>query len=162
MVTCYNCGESGHINTHCMKPKQASTGGKLFAQTGTQTSSDDMLIRGICYINNTPLITGATHSFIVVDCVKRLGPIVSYMGGEMVIETPIKDSVTTTSSVRFLTPGEEEEVGFLSTRELKELLEEEAQVMRDFPYVFPEDIPDIPPERERERMSASKLAELKK
>lgn len=69
-MTCYNCGEPGHINTHCPKPKQASIGGKMFALMGTQTSSDDKLIKGICYINNTPLIDiiniGATHSFIDV------------------------------------------------------------------------------------------------
>lgn len=71
--------------------------------------------------------------------------------------------------VRFLTPGEEEEVGFLSTRDPKELLEEEAQmfvlfsmlsaksqpvvdelqVVQDFPKVFSGDISDILPERER-------------
>lgn len=70
-------------------------------------------------------------------------------------------------SVWFLTPCEEEEVGFLSTRELKELLEEEARVfalfvalsaktqtvidelhvLRDFLEVFPDDISDVPPER---------------
>ncbi|XP_050890951.1 uncharacterized protein LOC127096424 [Lathyrus oleraceus] len=140
---------------------------------GTQTSSDDKLIKGTCYINNTPLVDiiniGATHSFIDVDYVKRLGLVVSSMSGEMVIETPATGSVTTTlvclncpllifdkdfsidliclplenldvilgmkwlefnhvyincynKSRRFFTPREEEEVGFLSTRELKKLL----------------------------------------
>ena len=101
MVTCYNYGEPGHIITHFAKPKQALIGGKVFALTGTQTSDDDRLIKGICYTNNTPLIAiiniGATHSFIVTDCVKRLDLVVSSMNGEMVIETPTKDSVTTTS-----------------------------------------------------------------
>ncbi|XP_050908970.1 uncharacterized protein LOC127122718 [Lathyrus oleraceus] len=73
-------------------------------------------------------------------------------------------------SVWFLTPGEEEEAGFLSARGLKELLEEEAQVfalfvvlstksqavidelqvVRDFLEVFPYDISDVPLEREVE------------
>ncbi|XP_050890786.1 uncharacterized protein LOC127096237 [Lathyrus oleraceus] len=167
VVTCYNYGEPGHINIHCVKPKKASIGGKVFSLTGTQNSSDERLIRGICYINSTPLIAiidiGATHSFIVADCVKRLGLVVPPMNGEMVIKIPAKGSVTTTSvflncpmlifdkyfsidiiyfplenlnvilgmnwlefnhvyinchnkSVQFLTPGEEEESGFLSTR----------------------------------------------
>ncbi|XP_050890007.1 uncharacterized protein LOC127095346 [Lathyrus oleraceus] len=139
------------------------------------------------------------------------------MNGEMVIETPVKGPVTTTSVclncpllildkdfgidliflplenldvilgmnwlefnhvnincynklVWFLTLGEEEEVGFLSARGLKELLEEEAQVfalfvvlsskrravidelqvVRDFLEVFLDDISDVPPEREVE------------
>ncbi|XP_050886320.1 uncharacterized protein LOC127091680 [Lathyrus oleraceus] len=181
---------------HCSKPKQALIGGKVFALTGNQTSDDDRLIKGICYTNNTPLIAiiniGATHSFIVTDCVKRLDLVVSSMNGEIVIETPTKDSVTTTSlefnhvhincynkSVRFLTPGEEEEAGFLSARGLNEILEEEARVVQDFPEVFSYDISDVPPERGVEffidlvpgtipvsmapyKISASKLAELKK
>ncbi|XP_050891048.1 uncharacterized protein LOC127096532 [Lathyrus oleraceus] len=85
MVTGYNYGEPGHISTRCSKPKQASTRGKVFVLTGTQTSSDDRLIRGICYINNTPFIdiidTSATRSFIVADCVKSLGLVVSSMSG---------------------------------------------------------------------------------
>ncbi|XP_058777181.1 uncharacterized protein LOC131651541 [Vicia villosa] len=36
-----------------------------------------------------------THCFIVADCVKRLGLILSFMNGEMVIDTPAKGSVTT-------------------------------------------------------------------
>ncbi|XP_050915022.1 uncharacterized protein LOC127129974 [Lathyrus oleraceus] len=99
VVSCYNYGEPGHISTHCPKPKQASSGGKVFALMGTQTSYDDRLIRGLSLI-------------------------LSFMSGEMVIETPVK--------VRFLTPGEDEEVYFLSTRELKELLEEETQVFALF------------------------------
>lgn len=38
--------------------------------------------------------------------------------------------------MRFLTPGEQEEVGFLSTRELKGLLEEEAQMFALFAKLF--------------------------
>ncbi|XP_050890847.1 uncharacterized protein LOC127096304 [Lathyrus oleraceus] len=85
MVTFYNYGEPGHISTHCSKPKQASIRGKMFVPKGTQTSRDDRLIRGICYINNTHLIdiidTASTHSFIAADCVKRLGLVVSSMSG---------------------------------------------------------------------------------
>lgn len=94
MVTYYNYGEPGHINTHCPKPKQALTRGNVFALTGTQNSSDDRLVRGICYINNTPLIviidTCTTHSFIVAECVKRLGLVVYSMNGKMIIETSAK------------------------------------------------------------------------
>ncbi|XP_050918504.1 uncharacterized protein LOC127135923 [Lathyrus oleraceus] len=35
VVTCYNYGELVHISTHCSKPKQTSTGGMVFALTGT-------------------------------------------------------------------------------------------------------------------------------
>ncbi|XP_058781838.1 uncharacterized protein LOC131656074 [Vicia villosa] len=102
-------------------------------------------------------------------------------------------------SVRFSTPIDEEKIGLLSARQLRKMLPDEAQVflliaslfvenqatidellvVREFPEVFPDQIPDVPPEREVElsidlvpgtkhvsmepyRMSASELAELKK
>ena len=64
-MVCFNCGEEGHIGSQCQKPKKAQTGGKVFALAGTQTASEDRLVRGTCFINSTPLITiidtGATH-----------------------------------------------------------------------------------------------------
>jgi len=71
----------------------------VIAFTGTQTSNEDRLIKGTCFFNSIPLIaiidTGATHCFIVVDCARKLGLIMSDMNGEMVVETPAKGSVTT-------------------------------------------------------------------
>ncbi|MCI41932.1 cellular nucleic acid-binding protein, partial [Trifolium medium] len=50
--------------------------GKVFALSGEGAGQVDNLIRGTCFIYNTPLIaiidTGATHSFIYVDCMRRL------------------------------------------------------------------------------------------
>jgi len=102
-------------------------------------------------------------------------------------------------SVYFSSTEEESEVEFLSTKQLKQLERDEIlmfslmaslsvenqavidklQVVCEFPEVFPDEIPDVPPEREVEfsidlvpgtkpvsmapyRMSASELAELKK
>ena len=102
-------------------------------------------------------------------------------------------------TVHFSSAEEESGAEFLSTKQLKQLerdgmlmfslmaslsLENQAvidklQVVCDFPEVFPDEIPDVPPEREVEfsidlvpgtkpvsmapyRMSASELAELKK
>lgn len=67
--------------------------------TGSQPTSADRLIRGICYIAGVPLIaivdTGATHTFISVDFVKRLGVKLSTLDREMVIDTPFIGSITT-------------------------------------------------------------------
>ncbi|XP_058766033.1 uncharacterized protein LOC131639566 [Vicia villosa] len=98
-VVCFNCGEEGHIGSQCHKPKKAQAGGKVFALAGTQTSTEDRLIRGTCFINSMPLITiidtGATHCFIAAECVEKLGLVLSSMNGEMVVEVPAKGSVTT-------------------------------------------------------------------
>ncbi|XP_058774497.1 uncharacterized protein LOC131648787 [Vicia villosa] len=248
-VVCFNCGEEGHIGSQCQKPKKAQTGGKVFALAGTQTSTEDRLIRGTCFINSMPLITiidtGATHCFIAAACVEKLGLVLSSMNGEMVVEVPAKGSVTTSlvclkcplsifdrefavdlvclplagldvilgmnwleynyahincynKTVRFST-AEEEEAGLVSSKQVRQLLKEEVEmfslmatlsiknqniidelpVVREFPEVFPDEIPDVPPERGIEftidlvpgtkpvsmapyRMSASELTELKK
>ncbi|XP_058762909.1 uncharacterized protein LOC131636300 [Vicia villosa] len=97
--TCYNCGEEGHISTHCQKPKKTQGNGKVFALVGAQPTNEDRIVKGTCFIYNTPLIaiidTGATHSFISVDCVKRLGLVPSTLDRRMTIETPSIGSVVT-------------------------------------------------------------------
>ncbi|XP_058734000.1 uncharacterized protein LOC131605689 [Vicia villosa] len=98
-VICFNYGEEGHISSQCQKLKKAQSGGKVFALAGTQTTSEDKLIRGTCFISSTPLITiidtGATHCFIAAKCVKRLDLMLSSMNREMVIDIPTKRLVTT-------------------------------------------------------------------
>ncbi|XP_050920294.1 uncharacterized protein LOC127137931 [Lathyrus oleraceus] len=100
-VTCYNCGEQGHISTKCNKSRKEQAKGKVFSLSGVDTSAEERLIRGTCFINNMPLIsiidTGAMHSFISLDCAKRLNLELSVMHGSMVIDTPAMGSVTTSS-----------------------------------------------------------------
>src|ERR1051325_9735184 len=98
-VVCFNYGEGGHTSPQCKKPKKAQGARKVFALSGAPTANEDGLVRGTSFINSIPLITiidtGATHCFIVADCVKRLGLMLSLIDGEMVVELPAKGSVTT-------------------------------------------------------------------
>ncbi|GAU51736.1 hypothetical protein TSUD_415360 [Trifolium subterraneum] len=100
---CYRCGKIGHRSfechksPECKKPKKIT--GKVFALNGEGADQVDNLIRGTCFIHDTPLIaiidTGVTHSFISMDCMKRLNIPVYEMSGCMNIETPASGSVTT-------------------------------------------------------------------
>lgn len=87
-----NCGQHGRISTNCQKPKKPQSGGKVFTLTGTETTSDDRLIRGTCFINIIFLIaiidTGATHSFVSLDYVESLGLKLSHMHDNMIVYTP--------------------------------------------------------------------------
>ncbi|GAU33554.1 hypothetical protein TSUD_143470, partial [Trifolium subterraneum] len=244
--TCFNCGEEGHKSPECKKPKKVT--GKVFALNGEGADQVDNLIRGTCFIHDTPLIaiidTGATHSFISMDCMKRLNIPVYEMSGCMNIETPASGSVITRlvcrnclvsvfgrhfgmdlvciplsgidvifgmnwlvfNQVRInccektvIFPKSEGSLSLMNGEEVKESLNdhgelfmvfgslkleggvklEEIPVVSGFSDVFPEDISDLPPEREVEfsidlvpgtslismapyRMSASELNELKK
>ncbi|XP_058764801.1 uncharacterized protein LOC131638266 [Vicia villosa] len=44
-VTCYNCGEKGNISTKCDKLKKEQEKGKVFALSGSETTTDDRLIQ---------------------------------------------------------------------------------------------------------------------
>ncbi|GAU50676.1 hypothetical protein TSUD_187600 [Trifolium subterraneum] len=244
--TCFNCGEEGHKSPECKKPKKVT--GKVFALNGEGADQVDNLIRGTCFIHDTPLIaiidTGATHSFISMDCMKRLNIPVYEMSDCMNIETPASCSVITRLICRncpvsvfgrhfgmdlvciplsgidvifgmnwlifnqvhinycektVIFPKSEGSLSLMNGEEVKESLNDhgelfmvfgslkleggvklkELPVVSEFSNVFPEDISDLPPEREVEfsidlvpgtspismapyRMSASKLNELKK
>ena len=84
-VICFNCSEEGHSGSQCQKPKRVQTSGKVFALVEDQTTAENRLIRCIYFINSTLLITiidtGATHCFIVADCVERLGLMLSSLNG---------------------------------------------------------------------------------
>jgi hypothetical protein len=191
----------------------------VFALSGDGADQVDNLIRGTCFIYGTPLIaiidTGATHSFISIDCAKRLNIPMSDMPSRMEIETPASGSVTTQfvclkcpvdvfdrsfgmdlvciplsnidvifgmnwlifnrvhincceKTVVF--PKSEESSLLMSGKEIKESLKEhgelfamfaslkldggveikELPVVQEFSDVFPEDVSDVPPEREVE------------
>ena len=66
-IVCFNCGEEGHTSPQCKQHKKVQASGEVFALAGTQTSNEDRLIRGTCFIDSNPLIaiidTGATHCF---------------------------------------------------------------------------------------------------
>jgi hypothetical protein len=80
-IVCFNYGEARHISTKCTKSKKA--GGKVFALNADEVKQLDNLIRGMCFINSTPLIAiidmGDTHSFISLSYVERLNLVTTLM-----------------------------------------------------------------------------------
>ncbi|XP_058774640.1 uncharacterized protein LOC131648926 [Vicia villosa] len=122
----------------------------------------------------TIIDTSATHWFIVAECVERLGLVLYSMNGEMVVEVPTKGSVTTSLvclkcllsifdrdfvidlvylplaglDIRQLLEEEAEMFSLMATLSIENLnIINELPVVREFPEVFPDEIPDVPPER---------------
>ncbi|XP_050885289.1 uncharacterized protein LOC127088790 [Lathyrus oleraceus] len=125
------------------------------------------------------IVTGATHSFISLDCAKRLNLELSVMRGSMVIDNPTMGMDWLRANhvyincfarvVLFLEPEKEGDL-FLSTQQVNESVRDDAEVfmlvaslklsengtmgefpvVRDFPEVFPDEVNDLLPEREVE------------
>jgi hypothetical protein len=83
----------------CTKPKEERACVKVFTLNAEEVEQPGNLIRGMCFINSTPLIAminiGATHSFISLSCAERLNLVLTPMLRGMVIDTPTNGSVTT-------------------------------------------------------------------
>ncbi|XP_016168444.1 uncharacterized protein LOC107610987 [Arachis ipaensis] len=183
---CFNCGLPGPIAKNCTRGKNPNAGqgqhqGRVFAVNAKDASKVDPLMRGICLIGDKTIIalydTGASHSFISFAKVEELGLKVSELPFDlhMILEFDwlSKNQVLLDCferSIQFMPEGEK---GVVIAENLDQI-----PVVRDFQEVFPEDIPEFPPQREIEfaielvpgarpvsiapyRMAPIELAELK-
>ncbi|XP_020963446.1 uncharacterized protein LOC110265037 [Arachis ipaensis] len=194
---CFNCGLPGHFVRDWTRGKNPSVGqsqhqGQVFAMNAKDDSKADPLMRGIYLIGDQTLIvlydTGASHSFILFAKVEELSLKVSELPFDL-------------HTIRFMPEGENGVViaeGYYMNSVMVHCSGEECQgyillavntlgdnqeldqipMVRDFPEVFPKDIPEFPPQREIEfeielvpgarpvsiapyRMALIELAELK-
>ncbi|XP_058775309.1 uncharacterized protein LOC131649569 [Vicia villosa] len=203
----FNCGEEGHIGSQCQKPKKEQASGKVSALSGSQTTSEhssemvvDTPAKGSVTTSLVCLkcpLSIFDRDFLVDFVYLSLRGLDVILGMNWLEYNHVHINCYD-KSVRFSTP-EEEGVELLSARQLRLLMKEEVQVfvlvaslsienqaiivelqvVQEFPEVFPDEIPDVPPEREVKfsidlvpstkpvsmapyRMSASELSELKK
>ena len=74
---------------------------EFFAISGVEASQSDSLVRGICSILGTQLSVlfdyGEIHSFISFDCAKKLKLPIRELEFELVVSTPTKGIVVTSS-----------------------------------------------------------------
>ncbi|XP_057439979.1 uncharacterized protein LOC130731768 [Lotus japonicus] len=110
-IVCWRCRKPGHVERNCpnaakaepvlntAKGRRPSAPGCVFAISGEQAAVTDDLIQGTCLIAGTSLMvlfdSGATHSFIAEDCVKRLGLLTADLPFDLVVTTPAADRLVT-------------------------------------------------------------------
>ena len=95
-----DCQQGKKDNQPSPRPQ---TNGRVFALTGGKTATSTDLIKGTCFIKNVPLIvlfdSGATHSFISNDCVKKLHLPVSKLPYDLCVSTPAEGKILTSHAL---------------------------------------------------------------
>ncbi|XP_058784598.1 uncharacterized protein LOC131659424 [Vicia villosa] len=154
-MVCFTCGEEGHIGSQCPK-KKAQSGGKVFALAGTPTTSGDRLIREM--VVDLQAKGSVTTSLMCSKC-----PL-SIFNKDFAVDLiclPLS-GLDVILGMNWFSSPEEEGVGLLTGKQLRQLMQDEAQmfslmaslsfenqvridelkVVREFPDVFPDEIPD--------------------
>ncbi|XP_016178419.1 uncharacterized protein LOC107620820 [Arachis ipaensis] len=136
---------------------------RVFIVNASDATKADPLMRGNCLFGEKIIVafydTGTSHSFIAFDKVEELWLNMSELAFDLHVHSPYQTVVTRSGcreyrvlldcferSIRFMSEGE----GGAVIAEGDEQRLDQILVVRKFPEVFLEDIPDFPPQREIE------------
>ncbi|XP_050900642.1 uncharacterized protein LOC127107408 [Lathyrus oleraceus] len=104
VIRCFKCQGESHMSRECPQNRNQMQGrsvGRVYTLDARKAKSNNALIAGMCFINNHPCFIlfdcGATHSFVSIWCMKRLGlqaiplspPMVVTTAMDHVVETPL-------------------------------------------------------------------------
>jgi RNase H-like domain found in reverse transcriptase/Reverse transcriptase (RNA-dependent DNA polymerase)/Retroviral aspartyl protease/Integrase zinc binding domain/Retrotransposon gag protein len=100
-IQCFGCGRLGHTNRYCpnrgqqqqaAQPNRPIVPGRVYATLAEEAGMSPNMIRGTVSINSHLISvmfdSGASHSFIALDCAGRLGFKLSVMPYDMRVSTP--------------------------------------------------------------------------
>ncbi|XP_050876629.1 uncharacterized protein LOC127080343 [Lathyrus oleraceus] len=101
-VRCFTYQREGHMSRECPQNKnhmQRRSTGRVYTLDARKAKSNNALIVGTCLVNNHPCFVlfdcGATHSFVSIQCMKRLGLQSIPLSPHMVVTTAMDDVVET-------------------------------------------------------------------
>ncbi|XP_050902548.1 uncharacterized protein LOC127114490 [Lathyrus oleraceus] len=101
-IRCFTCQREGHMSRECPQNKNQMQGRstcRVYTLDARKAKSNNALIAGTCLINDHPCFVlfdcGATHSFVSIRCMKRLGLQAIPLSPPMVLTTAMDDMVET-------------------------------------------------------------------
>ncbi|GJR94276.1 putative reverse transcriptase domain-containing protein [Tanacetum coccineum] len=169
-VTCYECGVQGHFKSNCPKLKNGNHGNqcgngnapaKVYVVGNAGTNSDSNVVTEL---GSFDVIVGtdwlAKHH-AVIDCAEKIVRIpwgtetlIVHGNGSNQGNGTRLNIISCTKTHKYLLKGHHVFLAHVTTKETedksKEKGLEDVPIVRDFPMVFPEDLPGLPPTRQVE------------
>ncbi|XP_050876879.1 uncharacterized protein LOC127080606 [Lathyrus oleraceus] len=102
VIRCFTCQQEGHMARDYPQNKNQMQGrntGRFYTLDARKAKRNNTLIVGTCLINDHPCFVlfdcGATYSFVLIQCMKRLGLQANRLSPPMVVTTAMDDMVET-------------------------------------------------------------------
>ncbi|GJV61209.1 putative reverse transcriptase domain-containing protein [Tanacetum coccineum] len=152
-VTCFNCNEKGHRKRDCPKLKKNGQGGNnrgaVYKLGAVDAQQDPKVVTGTFLLNNryaTALFdSGADKSFVSTNFSTLID--IEPVELDTCYEVELADGKV---AQKYIEKGCELFLAQVTEQESKEKRLEDVPVIQDFPKVFPEELPGLPPPRQVE------------
>ncbi|GJS06521.1 putative reverse transcriptase domain-containing protein [Tanacetum coccineum] len=151
-VVCNNCGKAGHMARDC-KGKAIATGANTRPTVTCYDCGEKGHTRNYCPKKRDPQGEEARgRAYVIRDAEKQQGP--NVVTGTFLTYTSVMQCIIDSGSVKrpskYIERGHQLFVAHVTEKEPKEKRLEDVPVIRDFPEVFPDDLPGLPPPRQVE------------
>nr|GFB37665.1 reverse transcriptase domain-containing protein [Tanacetum cinerariifolium] len=154
---CYECGNTGHIKKNCPKLKNHGNGsgngvaqGRAYALGGREASPDSNVITvtiGMDWLTKYHGVIICDEKIVRVPFGREM--LIFQGNGDNQREESRLNIISCTKAQKYLSMGCDVFLANVTTKEAKDKSEEkrleDMPIVKDFPEVFPEDLPGIPP-----------------
>ncbi|XP_070012869.1 uncharacterized protein [Nicotiana sylvestris] len=155
---CYHCGDIGHIKANCPKLQRNFSGGSTRPSSSSATAVAPPQARGSHNQSGHGAGRGSTFSYVTPYFAINLGLEPEQLSEPFLVSTPVGESVKVTRVYRGCIVSvqgrntkadliELEMVDFDVIMESEPPALQSVPIVREFPEVFPDDLPGLPPER---------------
>ncbi|KAK1433348.1 hypothetical protein QVD17_10258 [Tagetes erecta] len=174
---CFGCGQEGHIRANCPKKMKGrddrgraagKANARVFQMTAEEARNNDEVLTGMFPVNQTYACilfdSGANRSFVSNTFLPCLHGLIAKLNVPYVVEiangleaeikgdTPRKPSnlLTITKASKYLRQGCDGFWLYLMTEKEEKKEIPEVPIVAEYPDVFPEELPGLPPDRQVE------------